>query len=140
MVEHILFVEGDQDDEELLREHMENVGFPHFHFCSTAEAAQTYLQSLALEELPGVIVCDLFLPTLSGEAFVRQILKDTRLAGIYLVVYSATLIPDLELQLKFAGVKECFIKPRNVGELSGMIQRLIALANEHSQLKTKLLY
>jgi DNA-binding NtrC family response regulator len=50
---------------------------------------------------------------------------------MWVVIYSGSRTPFIEIKLKQAGVIEIFQKPANVQELENILTRVINLATEH---------
>ncbi len=62
----ILFVEDDKEDEELMREMLEQRAFSNFMFCPNGDRALSHLATLSKNELPNLAVSDLHLPGIDG--------------------------------------------------------------------------
>ncbi len=127
----ILFVEDDKDDEEIMREILEQVKFSDFNFYHDGNAVLNHLATLANNQMPDLVVSDLYMPRFNGLELAKAIKADERFVGIWVVIYSGTINPGITIKLTQAGVTGVFKKPDNVEELKYIITQLIELATEH---------
>ena len=112
----ILIVEDDQDIREMLQSLLEDEGYGIW----TAVNGRVALDLLrACPTLPGLVLLDLMMPVLDGEAFLREIKADERLFSL----------PVLMLTASHAGASfaaDGFIrKPLDLDELLSSVERLI---------------
>jgi len=131
MSPRILFVEDDKEDEELTRDCLEKLGFVNFSFCPDGKTALSHLATLSNNELPSLVVSDLHLPGIDGLELARTLNAEERFRGMWVVIYSGSRTPFIEIKLKQAGVIEIFQKHANVQELENILTRVINLATEH---------
>ena len=134
----ILFVEDDKEDEELMRERLEQRAFSNFSFCPYGDTALSHLATLSKNELPNLVVSDLHLPGIDGLELARTLNVQERFCGMWVIIYSGSWTPFIEDKLKQAGVVEIFQKPANLEELDAILTRIIQLANEHHKQLTSL--
>ena len=134
----ILFVEDDKEDEELVRERLEQRAFSNFMFCPNGDTALSHLATLSKNELPNLVVSDLHLPGIDGLELARALNVQERFRGMWVIIYSGSRTPFIEDKLKQAGVVEIFQKPANLEELDAILTRVIQVANEHHKQLTSL--
>ena len=127
----ILFVDDDKDDEQIIREGLNQLGFSQFEFCSDGNAALKQLAILSNDKLPHLVVSDLHLPIFDGLELAKALKADSRYRGIQVVIYSGSLSPAMRLKIYEAGVTEMFEKPTSTEELRYILSRLIELATAH---------
>ncbi|MDB4970923.1 MAG: response regulator receiver protein [Myxococcales bacterium] len=82
----VLVVEDDDDLREVVLQTLARNGFT----VAAARDGQEALDWLASQPLPNVILLDLMMPRMSGWEFRRRQLADARLAGVPVVVMTAT--------------------------------------------------
>jgi CheY-like chemotaxis protein len=138
MLPTILFVDDDKEDEELMRECLEKLGFVNFSFCPNGKTALSHLATLAYDQLPNLVVSDLQLPDIDGLELAKALNTHEGYGGMWVVIYSGSLTPSIKTKLKEAGVVEIFQKPSNVQELNSILTRVIQLAHEHNKQLTSL--
>jgi CheY-like chemotaxis protein len=80
---------------------------------------------LAREHRPGLILLDLHLPDMEGEAVLRELQGDARTAGIPVVVLSADAMPGQVAKLRAAGVREYLTKPLDLRRLQALVQEIV---------------
>ena len=86
--EHFVFVIDDDDD---VRESVTEMLVDEGYRVGSAANGREALEILAREErVPAVIVLDLMMPVMSGEAFRDRQLLDARLAAVPVIVMSAS--------------------------------------------------
>lgn len=134
----ILFVDDDKEDEELMRDILEQLKSSDYSFCSDGKAALCHLATLANHELPDLVVSDLHLPGIDGLELVKALKAHESFRGIWVVIYSGSITPATKIKLDEAGIKEIFQKPANVQELENILTRIIHLATEHHKQLTSL--
>jgi CheY-like chemotaxis protein len=81
-----LIVDDDQDIRETLREVLQEEGFP----VACAANGEDALAQLTTMPRPGLIVLDLMMPVMSGWDFLARLHADKALAGIPVVVVTAS--------------------------------------------------
>ncbi len=134
----ILFVEDDKEDEELMRERLEQRAFSNFSFCPSGDTALSHLATLSKNQLPNLVVSDLHLPGIDGLEIARALNVQERFRGMWVIIYSGSRTTFIENKLKQAGVVEIFQKPANLEELDAILTRIIQLAHEHNKQLTSL--
>lgn len=126
-----MFVDDDKDDEQMVREGLEQLGFSQFDFCRDGNAALEHLTTLSNNELPDLVVSDLHLPLFDRLQLARALKADSRYRGIQVVMYSGSLTPAIRLKLQEACATEIFEKPISTKKFRSILTRLIELATEH---------
>lgn len=113
----ILIIDDDNDDVEILAEAFTRSGVQKVHYVYTAMQAFNYLQEVDKDEdLPKLIVTDLYLPGISGAEFLTDLKKMERYKHIPVIVLS-TVKSDREIErYKQMGAKEYLRKPTSYQE------------------------
>ena len=86
----------------------------------------------AMQVLPDLILCDVMMPTMSGEILVDTLRKSPELENIPIIMLSAKLDDAVRLQFLKAGVKDFLTKPFLVDEL---LARIEAVLRQQQELK-----
>jgi CheY-like chemotaxis protein len=131
--EHSIFVVDDDDDDiELLRSTLEDLGYSfNLNTASNAFDAITRLQVLDSDnQLPCIIVLDLNLPVMEGKALYEFIKNNKSLASIPIAVLtSSNNKVDKEY---FAHKASYFVKPYSVENLYTCAQKIIECCSGHA--------
>jgi PAS domain S-box-containing protein len=83
---------------------------------------------LAREHLPALILLDLHLPDMSGEAVLRELRADPRTAAIPVLVISADATPHQVERLRTAGAQQYLTKPLEIDEFVASVDRWLGAA------------
>src|SRR5262245_8815338 len=113
----VLVVEDDFDLRDALVPILEYEG----HRVVSAANGREALDRLQAMPLPSLILLDLMMPVMNGEAFRAEQLRDPRLAAIPVVVVSAD--PTAEEQAARMGAVGCIRKPFDVDDLLATVRR-----------------
>jgi len=122
-VTHVLVVEDDPDIRSMLAARMQSAGFA----VSVAPDAHTAL-SAARRHRPDVIVLDLRLPGMSGLEFCREVRADADLAGVGVVVASASVGEASVAEAYDAGADDFVTKPFSLAALLGRVRSMASEA------------
>jgi CheY-like chemotaxis protein len=114
----IVVVEDDRDVREALGCLLESLGA---RVARAANGAQGL--ALAADRRPDAIVCDLRMPGLDGLELLRRVRADTRLAGLYVVLYSAASESESREWGRAAGFDAVVAKPAGAAELVDVLER-----------------
>ena len=120
----ILVVDDDPDLRETLVDILEGAGY-RTHAAEHGAAALSLLRDS--QELPALILLDMMMPVMGGEAFAGEVSQDPRLARIPIVVCTAR--PDREkvaAQLHAAGSLN---KPLQLDQLLAVVKKMTEPAN-----------
>lgn len=86
----ILIIDDDIDDVEILADAFTQSGMDNSHYELTATKAMDYLeQCIENNELPGLIVTDVYLPGIDGTTLVQELKQTDRYKNIDIVVLSS---------------------------------------------------
>jgi CheY-like chemotaxis protein len=107
----ILLVEDDQDIRESVSELLELEGYTTVSTINGRDA----LEQLHRMEKPCLILLDVMMPVMDGHAFMKKIQEEQPLAGIPVVVMSASHKPP-------EGAKGYLSKPLDIDELLGWVR------------------
>ena len=123
---NVLIVDDDEDDRDLFCIAVHELD-PKIN-CILARNGEEALQGLRLEKFPkpNLIFLDLNMPRLNGIQFLQELKEDSRLAGIPIVIYTASKQEqDLE-KAKKLGAEHFFAKPSSFKELCQIISDVFA--------------
>lgn len=84
----ILIVDDDIDDVNFLSEALQKCGISEIISVHSAAAALQYLHNCQNEELPKLIVTDVYLPIVNGVAFINELKKTNNLFSIPVIILS----------------------------------------------------
>lgn len=86
----VLIVDDDQDDIEILADAFTQSGVESVHYVHSAMQAFMYLQSIEEKNnLPRLIVTDLYLPGITGAEFLKDLKGMEKYKHIHVIVLSA---------------------------------------------------
>ena len=121
MVKKILIVEDEKDINELATVRLRHAGYEIIQ-AFDAEEALICLKN----NLPDLILLDLFLPKMQGEDFCKKIKADDRLKKITVIIFTAGSCGPTSLErLKEMGASDCVFKPYSSEELIGKVKKYI---------------
>lgn len=113
----ILIVDDDTDDVEILADAFTQTGVESVRYVHTAMQAFMYLQSVErTEDLPKLIITDMFLPGISGEEFLRDLKRMDKYKHIHIIILSSVKTPKEVERYKELGVLEYLVKPTSYEE------------------------
>ena len=107
----ILIIDDDEDDIGLLSEALTQAGVDQLHYVYTAMQAFIYLEEVAADCLPKLIITDLYLPGITGAEFLQDLKKMDKYRNIHVVVLS-TIKSKKEIQRYLEmGALDYILKP-----------------------------
>jgi CheY-like chemotaxis protein len=107
----ILIIDDDQDDVEILAEAFTESGVDNVHYVHSAMQAFMYLEEKKAENLPKLIVTDLYLPGISGEEFLRDLKAMEKYKNIHVIILS-TIKSEKEIaRYREMGAEDYLEKP-----------------------------
>lgn len=117
----VLLVEDDVDVRESMAEALEDA---HYSVLQATNGRAALDDLRVLSRLPSLIVLDLMMPVMDGWQFRAEQIQDPRLAGIPVIVVSATTRVDRPL----VGVSEILKKPISLDQLLQAVARYTRVA------------
>jgi CheY-like chemotaxis protein len=113
----ILIIDNDQDDVEILSEAFTSCGVDAVHYVNSAMQAFMYLEAqIAKEQLPKLIVTDLYLPGMTGAEFLKDLKRMDAYKHIHVIVLS-TIKNEQEIEkYRLLGEVDYLIKPSTYEE------------------------
>jgi CheY-like chemotaxis protein len=125
----ILVADDDIEDQEMLMEYLLGKGLHHTDvtFVSNGRAAIEYLQR---HDTPRLIVLDLKMPIMDGQATLLHIKGEEKFKRIPVVIYSTSSNEQDRRKCLVNGALEYFIKPSSYDEGESMATRLINMLQE----------
>ena len=107
----ILIIDDDQDDVEILAEVFTKSGVDGVHYVHSAMQAFMYLEEKQPEDLPKLIVTDLYLPGISGEEFLKDLKAMDKYKKIHVIILS-TIKSEKEIaRYREMGAEDYLEKP-----------------------------
>lgn len=118
----ILYVDDDSDDCIFLKTSLEDSGKAADLVCARdGEEALQYLNSIALDALPSLIVLDLNMPRLDGRQTLHYLKSQPRLSGIPVVILSTSENESEKEACRRLGAASYFKKPYRFDEYKGIV-------------------
>jgi CheY-like chemotaxis protein len=113
----ILIIDDDRDDVEILADAFQKCGVEAVHYVYSAMEAFIYLQSLTEKEnLPRLIVTDMYLPGITGAEFLIDLKNMELYKDIYVIVLSSTKSEREIGKALSLGAKDYLVKPYTYDE------------------------
>lgn len=113
----VLIVDDDTDDVEILAEAFTQSGVESVYYVHSAMQAFMYLQSVDKKEnLPKLIVTDLYLPGITGAEFLKDLKGMDRYKHIHVIVLSSSKTEKQIEEMKHMGAEDYLIKPSSYDE------------------------
>ncbi|MEP6682593.1 MAG: response regulator [Parafilimonas sp.] len=111
-IHKILMIDDDDEDRMLMQDMFTEIGVPSVaHYEESGETALSYLNKLAENELPSVIVLDLNMPRLNGTQVLKLLKTDDRFKNITVIIYSTSVNHIEKEQTLKLGAHSYVIKP-----------------------------
>ena len=108
----VLIVDDDKDDIEILADAFTQSGVESVHYVHSAMQAFMYLQSIEEKNnLPRLIVTDLYLPGITGAEFLKDLKGMEKYKHIHVIVLSAAKTEKEVERMKQMGAEDYLIKP-----------------------------
>lgn len=113
----ILIIDDDRDDVEILADAFQKCGVDSVHYVYTAMDAFIYLQSVeAKEDLPRLIITDMYLPGITGAEFLSDLKKMEAYKGIHVIVLSTSKAEREIEKARLLGAEYYLLKPNTYDE------------------------
>jgi PAS domain S-box-containing protein len=97
---------------------------PRYRVASARDGRAGLEQALAL--VPDLILADIMMPVMTGDAMVLELRKRPELTDVPIVMLTARADDDLRVKLLQAGVQDYLAKPFSVAELLARVDGLLA--------------
>ena len=108
----ILMVDDDEEDRMLMQDTLIEIGAPEIaHYEDSGENALSYLENLAPNELPSLVVLDLNMPRLNGTQVLKMIKENDRLKDITVIIYSTSVNHIEKEETLKLGAHSYIVKP-----------------------------
>lgn len=108
----VLIVDDDTDDIEILADAFTQSGVESVHYVHSAMQAFMYLQSIEEKNnLPRLIVTDLYLPGITGAEFLKDLKGMEKYKHIHVIVLSGMKTEKEIERMKQMGAEDYLIKP-----------------------------
>lgn len=94
----ILLADDDREDRFIMADAFNEVGLSNaIHFVENGEKVISYLEEMANEHLPSLIILDLNMPRMNGTQTLRSIKDNSRYNSIPVIIFS-TSVNTIEMQ------------------------------------------
>lgn len=100
------------------------------------DAAEGLAKARALH--PNLILCDIMMPGMSGDQFIKVLHTDAELSTVPLMILSAQADDTLRIQLLQEGAQDYIVKPFLVEELNARIANLLSMQQARKVLQQAL--
>jgi CheY-like chemotaxis protein len=125
MASKVLIVDDDTDDVEILADAFTQSGVQSVHYVHSAMQAFMYLESIkGANNLPKLIVTDLYLPGISGAEFVKDLKGMDKYQHIHVIVLSSFKTAKEIERLKQLGAEDYLVKPSTYEEYMEVAKRI----------------
>jgi DNA-binding response OmpR family regulator len=128
----VLVVEDDEHLRSVLRQALATDY--RVHATASAHAALSMVRDIS----PDVVVCDLVLPGIGGEALIRSFRAEPRLASAAIIVVSGRTDDAIRTRLLQDGADDYLAKPFHIDELRTRIDKLLASVDTIARLRDDL--
>ncbi|WP_018614058.1 response regulator [Segetibacter koreensis] len=113
----ILIIDDDTDDVEILSEAFSQSGVESVYYTHSAMQAFIYLESIEnKQDLPKLIVTDLYLPGITGAEFLTDLKKMEKYTHIHVIVLSSNKSASEIERYKQLGALDYLTKPSSYDE------------------------
>lgn len=128
--ENILLIAEDNDD---LRHFVSNYFKKKYTILEATDGA--IAKSLAIEQIPDIILSDLIMPNMNGKELCRALKEDERTSHIPIIMLTAIQSHDTEIEVLQAGANDFITKPFDINILE---QKIVNLLKAQESLSKKL--
>ncbi|HVG41231.1 MAG TPA: response regulator [Chitinophagaceae bacterium] len=126
----ILIIDDDQEDVEILSDAFQSSGVDSVHYVYTAMQAFMYLEKVVHQELPKLIVTDMYMPGMSGAEFLKDLKGMEPYKHIHTIVLSSTKNEQEMERYRLVGEVEYLIKPSSYEEYKKVAHYLTSKLKE----------
>lgn len=124
----LLFVEDDPDDIDLLTKSLQANRIDDFLILDSGPRALAYLDALADDELPHLVVVDLNMPGMSGYDVIHRLKSVPRYQAIPVIILTTSQRSALIEEALKQGVSAYYHKPVSIKDLHALVQELYSRA------------
>lgn len=112
----ILIIDDDEDDIEILSEAFTQCGVDNVHYVFTVMQAFIYLQEVAHDCLPKLIITDEYLPGITGAEFLKDLKGMDKYKHIPVIVMSSVKTKKEIEKYKALGAIDYVVKPSSYAD------------------------
>jgi CheY-like chemotaxis protein len=125
----VLIVDDDTDDIEILAEAFTQSGVKSVHYVHSAMQAFMYLQSIEEKDnLPRLIVTDLYLPSITGAEFLKDLKGMEKYKHIHVIILSSIKTKKEIESMKQMGAEDYLIKPTSYKDYLKVAENIMVKA------------
>ena len=123
-IKNIILVVDDNAD---IREYIASNFEPEAQVIQAANGKEGY--EMALKYIPDIVISDLLMPEMNGDAFCKKMKKDERASHIPFILLTAVTSKDVEKDTLRAGADDYITKPFDIHILKLKVDNLLSLRN-----------
>jgi CheY-like chemotaxis protein len=112
----VLIIDDDKDDIGFLAEALTQAGVDSIHYVFSAMQAFIYLETVASDCLPKLIITDLYLPGIKGSEFLDDLKRMDNYKHIPVIVLSTVKTPKEIEKYRQMGALDYLVKPSSYEE------------------------
>ncbi|MFH1440658.1 MAG: response regulator [Candidatus Omnitrophota bacterium] len=120
MAKKILIIDDEQDFVETLSFYLRDNGFEVFDAANGTIGIEK-----AQAEKPDLIILDLMMPDIDGYEAAKRLKVDNVTVNIPIIVFTASITPDLKEKIKQIQVVDYVVKPCDLEELVDKIKKIL---------------
>ena len=109
----IMLVDDDAVTIQIVRQHLESVGYHDFVICTNAASALDQLR----QERPDIVLLDVVMPAVNGLQILRQLREDDEFSRTPVIILTASTNPETKFKALESGATDFLAKPVDPSEL-----------------------
>ncbi|MES2702852.1 MAG: response regulator [Bacteroidota bacterium] len=127
---HILLVEDDEDDQDLIKYAFEQLNKGHtLQIANNGQEAIDYLSELPATGLPCLIILDLNMPVLDGIQTLEALKGEDKYSGIPKVVFTTSDSPHYKEKSMNNGATDFMVKPSDMNTLVHSVEKMLGFCS-----------
>ena len=127
VVKSILLVEDDVDDQDFITEALLRIDSQlSIHTVSNGSKVLPFLEALADDSLPNLLILDYNLPEVDGAEVLQMLRQNSRYEAIAKVVWSTSNAPKFKASSLNLGAVTYLVKPSTVSGIETMAQQMLS--------------
>ena len=129
----ILLVEDDVDDQDFITEALLRIDSQlSIHTVSNGTKVLPFLETLADDSLPNLLILDYNLPEVDGAEVLQMLRQNSRYEAIAKVVWSTSNAPQFKASSLKLGAATYLVKPSTIAGIESMAQQMLSYCSATS--------
>lgn len=125
-IKSILLVEDDLDDQDFIKEALLNLDNSlSIQTITSGTKVLPYLETLAANDLPQLMILDYNLPELDGAEVLNKLQKNSRYEAIAKIVWSTSSAPQYQVRCLSLGAACYLVKPSTISGIEDMARQML---------------